>query len=351
MNPNQKALLGCMLWPLIVVVAIALVLFGLGKAFGAEPQFLDRITPFVNAGITTQIGHPYASDGWVPFFHNTTRKNPSVPTVRECADKFGGVCLHCPGGIFDVQNFDPKRPEYETQYAQRSKSTRLALQFIADPKPTAINPVEAVKNRVNWMEFVAAAKRFDHPLTIYVGAPHRFPRIGNESQASWLDRALDEIEPFLLAADTIGLDNTMGSHPSYDKFFHGKNGVVADLIKAIEKRGIKVVIEPCNYVSDTWLDDKPKIIEEWFLRGMMDLNVGKTNWSNRVGKIDNGILVDHEPIAPPGSHGEPWSIIASTQYGWDDAKTEAHILKLAADYPEAGILVYYSHIPLGWLDK
>jgi hypothetical protein len=312
---------------------------------------LDRITPYVNTGIVDQIGHQAASQGWEDFFHGKVRRGGEFPTPRESADRFGGMVLHCPGGIFDVQNFDPKRPEYETQYAQRSKAARLALQFIADPKPTAINPVEAVKNRVNWVEFVAAAKRFDHPLTIYVGAPHRFPRIGNESQASWLRRALDEIEPFLLVADTIGLDNTMGSHPNYDKFFNGKDGVVADLIRAIEQRGLTVVVEPCNYVSDTWLDDKPKIIEEWFLRGMMAANVGKAVWSNRVGKIDNGILVDHEPLAIPGSHGEQVSIIASTQYGWDDAKTEAHILKLAADFPEAEILVYYSHITLGWLDK
>jgi len=340
-----------MLWPLIVITAIVVVLFGLGKAFGAEPQFLDRITPYVNTGRVNEIGHQAASKGWEDFFHSKVRRGGEFPTPRESADRFGGIYLHCPGGIFDVQNFDPKKPEYETQYAQRSKSTRLALQFIADPQPTAINPVEAVKNRVNWIEFVAAAKRFERPLTVYVGAPHRFPRIGNESQASWLRRALDEIEPFLLVADTIGLDNTMGSHPNYDKFFNGKDGVVADLIRAIEQRGITVVVEPCNYVSDTWLNDKPKIIEEWFLRGMTAANVGKADWSNRVGKIDNGILVDHEPIAPPGSHGEPWSIVASTQYGWSDEKTEAHILKLAGDFPEAGILVYYSHIPLGWLDK
>jgi hypothetical protein len=63
MNPNQKALLGCLVWPIILVVVIVLALFGLGKALGAELRHLCYFQPTDCEMARVQIIDP---NGWHP---------------------------------------------------------------------------------------------------------------------------------------------------------------------------------------------------------------------------------------------------------------------------------------------
>ena len=314
------------------------------------------IIPMVNAGDSRQIGMGYAGRGWEDFFHSTTRVKPTVPTPREWADRFGCLHIHNPFGIFQEvaadEDTEGATKQFGMKFEQRLLAGELAFKELAweFPLHPEQNPHDVVAKRVNVLEFVGAGKRFPHELTCYVGAPHRFARISQESQASWVRRAIEAILPFIIVADTIGLDNTLGSRPAYDPFFNKKTGVIADLIKNINGRGVQVDIEPCQYISDTWLNHCGKIVSERFIRDRTRLNAGKAVWEDRVGKIAKatGKVIDHEPLAIPGTYGEPVKIIAATDYAWDDAKTTAHLEKLHADFPHAKILAYAGHLPQGW---
>jgi hypothetical protein len=312
------------------------------------------IIPMYNAGDSRQIGMGYAGRGWEDFFHSTTRVKPGVATPREWADRFGCLHIHNPGGIFPEvaadEDTEGATKQFGMKFEQRWLATEIAIKNCAVPYNPDQNPPAVVACRVNWQEFVATAQHFEHHLTCYVGAPHRFARISQESQASWVGRAIEAILPFIIVADTIGLDNTLGSRPAYDPFFNKKTGVIADLIKNINGRGVQVDIEPCQYISDTWLNHCGKIVSERFIRDRTRLNAGKAVWEDRVGKIAKatGKVIDHEPLAIPGTYGEPVKIIAATDYGWDDAKTTAHLEKLHADFPHAKILAYAGHLPQGW---
>jgi hypothetical protein len=66
---------------------------------------------------------------------------------------------------------------------------------------------------------------------------------------------------------------------------------------------------------------------------------------HRVGKKVNGKVIDHEPLAIPGTYGEPVKIIAGTKYEWSDTETMAHLEKLHDDFPHAKILVHAGHLP------
>jgi len=313
------------------------------------------IIPMYNAGDSRQIGMGYAGRGWEDFFHSTTRVKPTVATPREWADRFGCLHIHNPFGIFQEvaadEDTDGATKQFGMKFEQIELAQRLAVANLVKPHNAEQNPPEGVAKRVNVLEFVEAGLRFPHELNCYVGAPHRFVPIGQESQRSWLARALEAIKPILLVAKRIGLDNTLGTRPAYDPFFNKKTGVIADLVRSINGMWRVVDIEPANYVSDTWLNHCGKIVAEKFIRDRTRLNAGKSVWEDRVGKIvqATGKVIDHEPLAIPGTYGEPVKIIAATDYGWDDAKTVAHLEKLHADFPHAKILAYAGHLPQGWV--
>jgi hypothetical protein len=247
----------------------------------------------------------------------------------------------------------PANPEtgvgkkFPMRFEQVQLAQEMAVRNLITPHNPDQNLPSTVAKRVNALEFVDAALRFPHDIHTYTGAPQRFDRIGRESQRSYTARQIQAIEPLLLVSDRIGLDNTLGSRPAFDPFFNTKNGVIADLVKAITSRGVKVDIEPCNYVSDDWLNLCGKVIAEDFIRDRTRLNKGKSVWDDRVGIKDRttGMIYHHEPFAIPGTFGEPVMIIADTQYEWSDEQVMVHLQKLHDDYPTADLLVHAGHLP------
>lgn len=279
-----------------------------------------------NAGDMNQIGMGLASAGWQTLFHGKARWN-NQPTVRECADWCvanggKGLFLHNPGGLFPKT---PERAEMWFEQAPAAVERLLGSMLPSDPDwPLA-------RKRVDWCEFVEAARTFPHDIVAYVGAPYAFARIGSESQASWLKRALAALLPFRLVCDAIALDNTLGTRPTIPDFFNGKFGVVADLVKELLREQLGVWHEPTNYVSDKWLATLPKQMDEQFIRNMHD-----KGWPLRT--------VDHEPLQVPGSLGEPWYILARTDWRYTTQQLVDHLNKLQQDFPTAQLLVYTGHI-------
>ena len=221
-----------------------------------------------DAGTDDKIGMSLASAGWQNLFHGKERWN-NQPTIREAADwcvaRGGkGLFLHNPGG-----QFIGTKERAHMWFDQWEASLVRAL--LKDPSDETEQGY--VRKRTDWPEFVRAGKKFPHDIVCYVGAPHAYIRIGNESQASWLSRAMHALLPFRMVSDAIGFDNTLGSVGVKQgkplTFFNGPNGVIADLIKALKAESIDVWNEPTNYVSDKWLAKCPKVMDEKFIKDVI----------------------------------------------------------------------------------
>ena len=302
-----------------------------------------------NAGRVDQIGMGVASNGWYELLHGTKRQagREQTPTLREKLNFFNAqepcrLHIHNPFGIFDRATYG-----VDMWYDQLNMSRERAMDFDRQANP---QEWEYIKRRLDALEFVQTCQDLPYPVVGYIGSPHRFPFLSaNETQTSWLTRALDAIWPVIRGCDVIGLDNFMGSRPILDKRYNGPDGCGADLVAALMPTH-ELLTEVTNYVSDEWLSLVPKVLSEHFLRTAIAKNApGAKEWTHRLGDIvpATGKPVDHEPLQAAGAKGETIWVLAETRNGWTDEQMLTQMNRCRQDFPDFRIMVYAAHIPNG----
>ena len=300
----------------------------------------------VNAGSNTMIGMGYAGIGWTKRLHEKSA-DPTKPTLRDWLDYFNTkepcrLHLHNPAG----QSVDPGNTnEMWPDQISRAMARALTFDVKANPAEFAL-----IRNRLNWLEMVDACDNFPYEICGYIGAPHKYPLIKGESDASWIARIFKEQAAFRRAFDVIGLDNTMGSRPAYfmNPRFCGSHGLVHDYFDKLWDTN-STVSEVTNYISDEWLSTAPKYLAEGFLRSMIAANpVGAKEWSNRLKVKIPGteIFVDHEPLQAAGAKGETVWVQLDTKAGMLPQDFFDHCNKFKQDFPDFRTSVYWAHIPL-----